>query len=214
MNFSCALVLLSLPLTTGQFEDNVILRPRETPQRIEIITDCKEGGTAEKASEKSLFRGTEKKDKELGNTVLEAGEEDSPRCAASLYPPSAKSMDLPDVTYTFWKCGLGSKDGCTCGIRRVVHARPNELVGINIGEYLSENACNAQCAREAEDKCWVCVEEFHGWPNPAWSYHFCQHKADAHFSYLGTPGMTQAQCNGKFVCPKLEELPYQLTKYP
>ena len=49
---------------------------------------------------------------------------------------------------------------------------------------------------------------------PAWTYHFCQHKADAHFSYLGTPGMTQAQCNGKFVCPKLEALPYQLAEFP
>lgn len=204
---------MSLSSTNGVnpldvFEDNVILS--KTPQRIEVITDCKgqlgkEGDTAEKASEKALFRGAEKK--EADNTI-QAGEVDSKRCAASLYPPSAKSMDLPDVTYTFWKCGLGSKDGCTCGIRRVVHARPNELVGINIGEYLSENACNAQCAREAEDKCWVCVEEFAGPPNPAWSYHFCQHKADAPFSYLGTPGMTQAQCNGKFVCPKLEELPY------
>lgn len=196
--------------TTGKFEDNVILR--ETPQRIEVITDCKEGDTAEEASEKSIFRGTKKKDDNL-NTILEAGDADSKRCAASLYPPSAKSMDLPDVTYTFWKCGLGSKDGCTCGIRRVVHARPNELVGINIGEYLSENACNAQCKREPEDKCWVCVEEFHGpWPNPAWSYHFCLHKADAPFSYLGNPGMTQAQCNGKFVCPKIEELPYDFEK--
>ena len=176
MNFSYALILMSLPSSIGinpynngghfdVFEDNVILR--ETPQRIEIITDCKEGGTAEKASEKSLFRGTEKKDKELGNTVLEAGEEDSPRCAASLYPPSAKAMDLPPVTYTFWKCGLGSKDGCTCGISRVVTVDPDEIVGINIGEYLSQNACNAQCKRRAEDKCWVCVEELHGpWPNP------------------------------------------------
>ena len=46
--------------TTGKFEDNVILR--ETPQRIEVITDCKEGDTAEEASEKSIFRGTKKKD--------------------------------------------------------------------------------------------------------------------------------------------------------
>jgi len=165
MNFSCALVLLSLPLTTGQFEDNVILRPRETPQRIEIITNCKEGDTAEKASEKALFRGAEKK--EAANAILEAGEEDSERCAASLYPPSAKSMDLPDVTYTFWKCGLGSKDGCTCGVSRVVTAGPDEMTEIKQGEYLSENACNAQCKREPEDICWVCVEEFHGpWPNP------------------------------------------------
>ena len=225
MNFSYALVLMSLPSTIGVlnpynsgghldiFEDNVILS--KTPQRIEVITDCKEGdtATAEKASEKALFRGAEKT--EAGNTIVEAGEAGSKRCAASLYPPSAKSMDLPPVTYTFWKCGLGSKDGCTCGIRRVVHAPHNEMVGMNIGEYLSENACNAQCAREAEDKCWVCVEEFYGpWPNPQWAYHFCQHKADAPFSYLGTPGMTQAQCNGRFVCPKLEELPYQFTKYP
>ena len=167
MNFSCALVLLSLPLTTGQFEDNVILTPRETPQRIEVITNCKEGDTAEKASEKSLFRGTEKKKDDNLNNILEAGEADTKRCAASLYPPSAKSRDLPPVTYTFWKCGLGSKDGCTCGISRVVTVDPDEMVGINIGEYLSQNACNAQCKREPEDKCWVCVEEFHGpWPNP------------------------------------------------
>ena len=97
---------------------------------------------------------------------------------------------------------------CTCGVSRIVTAMHYEMVEIKEGEYSSENACNAQCKRESEDKCWVCVEEFHGWPNPAWSYHFCQHKADAPFSYLGTPGMTQGQCNGKFVCPKLEELPY------
>ena len=217
MNFSYALILMSLSSTIGVnpynsgghldvFEDNVILS--KTPQRIEVITDCKEGDTdtAEKTSEKALFRGAEKK--EAGNTIVEAGETDSKRCAASLYPPNGL-RDLPDVTYTFWKCGLGSKGGCTCGISRVVHARPNAMVEIREGEHLSQNACNAQCKRGEEDKCWVCVEEFYGpWPNPQWAYHFCQHKADAPFSYLGTPGMTQAQCNGKFVCPKIEELPY------
>jgi len=222
MNFSYALVLMSLPSTIGVnpynngghfdiFEDNVMMR--ETPQRIEIITDCKEGDKAEKASEKTLFRGAEKK--EAANVILEAGEVGSKRCAASLYPPSAKSMDLPPVTYTFWKCGLGSKDGCTCGVSRIVSVDPGEMTEIKQGEYLSENACNAQCAREAEDRCWVCVEEFQGpWPSPAWAHYFCQHKADAPFSYLGTPGITQAQCNGKFVCPKIEELPYQLSKIP
>ena len=187
-----------------------VIQPPNSPTAVAIYPG---EYLSEAACNAQCKRGPE--EKEAGNTIIEAGEEDSPRCAASLYPPSAKSRDLPPVTHTFWKCGLGSKDGCTCGISRIVSVNPGEMTEIKQGEYLSENACNAQCKREPEDKCWVCVEEFHGpWPSPAWSHHFCQHKADAPFSYLGTPGMTQAQCNGKFVCPKLEELPYQLTKYP
>ena len=38
-----------------------------------------------------------------------------------------------------------------------------------------------------------------------------QHKADAPFSYLGTPGMALGGFSGcNRVCPRLTELPYEL----
>lgn len=203
---------MSLHSTTGSYnhgghadvyEDTVILSKN---RRIQLITDstispkCKEAH----AAEKTLFRGTEKKE------GLEAEADNQGKsCATSLYPPGAqKMMDLPPVTFTFWKCGLGSKDGCTCGVSRVETVPHDQMVAMDIGEYLSENACNAQCARGGE-ACWVCVEEFSGLPwDPTSSYH-CQHKADAPFSYLGNPGMTQLECNGRWVCPKLVALPYE-----
>ena len=38
-----------------------------------------------------------------------------------------------------------------------------------------------------------------------------QHKADAPFSYLGTPGMVLGGLNGcNRVCPRLSKLPYEL----
>ena len=188
---------MSLHSTIG---DNVIFSKN---RRIQIITECKEGAT----TGKTLFRGAEKKE------VVEAeADNQGERCATSLYPPGVqKMMDLPPVTWTFWKCGLGHKNGCTCGISRVETVPHDQMVGMDIGEYLTEDACNVHCARDEEEKCWVCVEEFSG-PgfDPVSSYH-CQHKADAPFSYLGKPGMTQAQCNGPLVCPKLTEpteLPY------
>ena len=82
--------------------------------------------------------------------------------------------------YTFWQCGIGSvskvdSPSCTCGISRVVSqpANSNTAVPIFPGEYLSEAACNAQCKRGPEDKCWVCVEQYSGFPGGGATY-FCQ----------------------------------------
>eukprot|EP00581_Thalassiosira_minuscula_P008411 CAMPEP_0183709644 /NCGR_PEP_ID=MMETSP0737-20130205/5653_1 /TAXON_ID=385413 /ORGANISM="Thalassiosira miniscula, Strain CCMP1093" /LENGTH=162 /DNA_ID=CAMNT_0025937801 /DNA_START=1 /DNA_END=486 /DNA_ORIENTATION=- len=110
---------------------------------------------------------------------------DEVRCARALFPPDNSYRYLPDVTYTFWKCGLGSKDGCTCGITRVVTAGPSEAVTMLDGEHLSEKGCNAQCKRSNNDKCWVCLTST---SENGWTHHFCKHKGDIAPFMLGTPG--------------------------
>jgi len=134
------------------------------------------------------------------------------RCVTTLFSPGDKQRELPPVTYTWWECGRGDKGGCTCGISEIVTAGPHDIIEYKEGQYLSEHACNAQCGREADAKCWVCVESHTGPPGPVYTTYSCEHKADAPFSYLGQAGKTLAQCNAIGVCPVITELPYDLYK--
>ena len=167
-------------------------------------------------SEKGLFRGSSDPKVEAVATETEevkgkkgkatqSKTEEVKRCARSLYAPGVARMVPEDVTYTFWRCGLGSKDGCTCGIQRQVTVPYNQVVAVEVGEYLTENSCNAQCKQGEGNECWVCVPQYGVQGAITYS---CQHKADAPFSYLSNTGMTSDDCNRVGVCPKLEQVPY------
>ena len=176
---------------------------------IQIIAegeDCKTGNMPDQAKEGGRVR----------NQNVDGGQ----RCARTLLPPDNSWKYLPDITYTFWKCGsgpldakavYGSIDGCTCGISRVVTvpADSNQAVAMEVGESLSENGCNANCAREPDDKCWVCnsITSENGW-----SHYYCKHKADLTPFMLGATGRTKIGCFK--TCVRLEELPYQFVKFP
>jgi len=140
-----------------------------------------------------------------------ADEKAEERCALTLFPPDNSALYLPDITYTFWKCGAGQlalegEIGCTCGITRVVtvSASSNLAVPFYQDEYLSENSCNANCNREADDKCWVCMSQTF---ENGWTHYFCRHQADITPFMLGATGKTRIGCNKR--CPVLTELPYQ-----
>jgi len=141
------------------------------------------------------------------------------RCAyaATLFSPGiaqSKAIYLPDVTYTFWKCGGGSKDGCTCGITKIVTVPANELVAMEFGEYLSENGCNAKCMRGKNDKCWVCDSDtYNGGGGMFYTTYSCKHKADITPDMLNAKGTKSKDCFKVGVCPVIELLPY-IIKYP
>jgi len=141
-----------------------------------------------------------------------ADEKAEERCALTLFPPDNSALYLPDITYTFWKCGAGQlalegEIGCTCGITRVVTVSASSNVALPLyqDEYLSENACNASCSRGVNDKCWVCMSQ----TGPGgYTNYFCKHKADITPFMLGAPAKKRSRCN--IDCPVLKELPYQL----
>ena len=139
------------------------------------------------------------------------------RCARTLIPPDSSYKYLPDITYTLWKCGFGlaakaiygSIVGCKCGIPRIVTvpADSNQAVAMEVGESLSANACNANCARELDDKCWVCtsITGENGWTN-----YYRKHKVDLTPFMLGVTGTTKLGCLK--TCHILAQLPYELKK--
>ena len=120
---------------------------------------------------------------------------------------------LPDVTYTFWKCGLGSKDGCLCGVSRQVTVPANQIVALGIDEYTSESKCNKWCGRAATAKCTVCAESY-VYPGGMLT-HNCEYIGDLSASqqslYQNEPKMTWGGCAWQYgVCPMIKELPYEL----
>ena len=186
MKLISAIAVLFLPFTFGEgtCDDN-------RSKAIQVPVDCPE-------ETQNFFR----------NNNIDGDN----RCATTLFPPGDQGRDLPPVTYTWWKCGLGDKGGCTCGISDIVTAMPGEIIEWKEGAFLSEHACNAQCSRGGNNKCWVCVQSYTGPPGPMYTTYSCEHKADAPSSYLGQPGMTLIQCNTFGVCPVIEELPYYYDK--
>ena len=128
-----------------------------------------------------------------------ADEKAGERCALTLFPPDNSALYLPDITYTFWKCGAGQlalegEIGCTCGITRVVTVSASSNVALPLyqDEYISENACNASCSRGVDDKCWVCMSQ--SGPGEYTNY-FCRHKADITPFMLGAPAKKRSRCN-------------------
>ena len=117
------------------------------------------------------------------------------------------------MTYTFWKCGLGSKDGCLCGISRQVTVPANQIVAIGIGEYTTESKCNRSCGRASTDRCTVCAESY-VYPGGSLT-HECKHVGDLPpwqvGQYQNAPKMTWGACAWYYgICPKIAELPYEL----
>ena len=182
---------------------------------IRVVVECPD--ESKPAVINSVFRGNgnDNKEEAIEAAATETESAEGKRCATTLLPRSLTGegapKDLPYVTYTFWECGFGDKGGCTCGISRVVGPVPHDqAVAIGIGEYLSEGACNAQCARGPDDKCWDCVATQSWPPGPTYTTYQCMHKTDSPGQYLNQPGKTLAQCNYLGACPKLTALPYEL----
>mmetsp|Transcript_10811 Transcript_10811/g.23472 ORF Transcript_10811/g.23472 Transcript_10811/m.23472 type:complete len:265 (+) Transcript_10811:395-1189(+) len=133
-------------------------------------------------------------------------------CVQTTLPPESAKW-LPDVTYTFWKCGLGSKDGCLCGISRQVTVPANQVVAIGMDEYTSESKCNRRCGREPTDRCTVCAESY-VYPGGMLT-HDCEYIGDLpswqQNQYMNQPKMTWGGCAWQYgVCPKISQLPYEL----
>eukprot|EP00581_Thalassiosira_minuscula_P010794 CAMPEP_0183730332 /NCGR_PEP_ID=MMETSP0737-20130205/32569_1 /TAXON_ID=385413 /ORGANISM="Thalassiosira miniscula, Strain CCMP1093" /LENGTH=193 /DNA_ID=CAMNT_0025962791 /DNA_START=57 /DNA_END=638 /DNA_ORIENTATION=- len=137
----------------------------------------------------------------------DAADEQQKRCARTLFPPDYSYRYLPDITYTFWKCGWGDIGGCTCGITRIVTAGPDERVLMEDGEFLSAVSCNANCSREPDNKCWVCISSTTG---PGWTHYYCKHKADITPFMLGASGNTNIGCFR--ACNAVEKMPYEFVK--
>ena len=108
--FRTSLFLFFLPAMAVAHDDVKV-------KGIQIIAegeDCKTGNMPDQAKEGGRVR----------NQNVDGGQ----RCARTLLPPDNSWKYLPDITYTFWKCGFGlaakaiygSIDGCTCGISRMM----------------------------------------------------------------------------------------------
>jgi len=195
--------------------DNDIRDPNDPITRPEIEWTAQHG-----ASIQVIYEG-----EDLDKVRQELFDRDPPqefkcegeRCAATLFAPGiaqSQAIYLPDVTYTYWKCGGGSKDGCTCGITKIVTVPANELVAMDFGDYLSENSCNANCMRGNNDKCWVCDSDtYNGGGGMFYTTYSCKHKADITPDMLNAKGTKSKDCFKVGVCPVIELLPY-IIKYP
>ena len=216
--FALALLQLTVRLSATFGHDEATTDYSILRRGIQYIDDCDQDALRRK-TEAVVEPGEATEVRSIGEGESNGGsvrgrllqDENATRCARTLGQSNGhvtvlKAQYIPPITYTFWKCGVAIRSdpsGCTCDIARTVTAPADQAVAMTTDEYLSQAACNRNCKRGAEDKCWTCASSTSG---NGYTHYWCAHVADLPSFYLGDSLKTEEDCNDFGVCPKIKEL--------